>query len=411
MTIYDTLIIGGGPAGIMAAYAASQQKQTVVLLEKNDTLGKKLLITGKGRCNVTNAETDKRKFIEQLGANGKFFYSPLSRFGNTDIIKLLQSQSVKTVIERGKRVFPESNQADSVLKALENLIKTDLVTIIKSCAVEKLITQNQHIQTVQTTKGNFSAKRVILATGGVSYPGTGSSGDGYRLAAELGHSVIEPQPALVGLELVADWLEQTPGVELKNVTISAYQNNKKQLACFGEALLTHVGISGPIILDMSKQIGKLLQVAPVQLHIDFKPALDYPQLNKRVIKDILKLNNKTASHIFDELLPKRLRLLFLEMSAINPNKRSNEISKDERKKIVGLLKDFIIDVKKTESIDKAIITSGGIDLKEIDSKTMKSKLIDNLYFAGEIIDLDGPTGGFNLQICWSTGFVAGNCFE
>jgi len=405
---YDTIIVGAGPAGLIAAYSAADNGQKVLLLEKNDSPGKKLLITGKGRCNITHAEDDNRLFMEPFGKKGKFLYSPLSSFGVNDILKLLQSHGLETMQERGKRIFPVSEKATDVLKVLEDLLLEKDVELLKNCTANRLIADGQHISAVSTNHGEFRAKRFILATGGLSYPSTGCSGDGYRFAEDMGHTIIKPRPALIGLKLGVNWLSAIPGVELKNVKVTVFQNNKKQDERFGEALFTHVGISGPIILDMSGHIGELLLKGSVELKIDFKPAVDYQQLDKRLQRLLQEVNNKAARHIFDKLLPKRLRPLFLKLSGIDAEKKANEITKVERRKIIALLKEFAIPITNLEGIEKAIITAGGIALKEIDSKTMRSRIVDNLYFAGEIIDLDGPTGGFNLQICWSTGFVAGS---
>jgi len=412
---HNLIIIGGGPAGMMAAISASHnvsdKNYKILILEKNKSLGKKLLITGKSRCNITNDERNLRAFIDQLGnsqgKNGNFFYSALSQFTVENVIDFFENNQLKTKVERGMRVFPESNNAKDVLQVLEKELHKKNISIQYNCEVIDFKQVDNNITSIITKKSTYTSDKIILATGGLSYPNTGSTGDGYKLAKKLGHTIIKTQPALIGLILNESYLKSIAGISLKNINISVFQNNKKQDERFGEALFTHVGISGPIILDMSKNISRLLKQGDVILSINFKPALDYQTLDRRIIKDLTEMNNKTFQYAFDKLLPKKLRALFVTLSKIDLTKKANEITKKERKIIVNLLSNFKLKVSKLESIEKAIITTGGIDLKEIDSKTMQSKLINNLYFAGEIIDLDGPTGGYNLQICWSTGYTAG----
>ena len=405
---FDIAVIGGGPAGLIAAGRAAAKGASVVLLEKNDKLGKKLLITGKGRCNLTNYELDDRKFIEPFGKNGRFLFSALSRFGVEASIKFFNDQGVATKVERGNRVFPVSDQAGDILTALVNYLQKNKVTVLKNSAVKKIVSHGSKIEKLLLFGGKeIVADKYIIATGGLSYPATGSTGDGYNWAKDLGHTLIKPRPALVPIIVKESWVNELEGLSLKNVNISVWQNNKKQADEFGEALFTDNGLSGPIILDLSKKIGELLVNGAVELKIDFKPALDYPTLDERLLRDFAAGKNKMFKNGLDLLLPKKLIPVMINLSGIKPNKTLNTITKIERNNLLHLLKEFKLTVKKMEVIDQAIITSGGVALNEIDPKNMKSKIVNNLYFCGEILDLDGPTGGYNLQVCWCTGYVAG----
>lgn len=395
---------------MMAAGRAAECGARVVLIERNECFGKKLLITGKGRCNITNDEQDVKKFADAFGKKGKFLISSLNRFGVKDTIKFFEDRGVKTKIERGGRVFPVSDQAADIRKALEDYINKSHVTVLKNSVVKDIVFAGGKISHIILKNGKeIFADKFIIATGGMSYPGTGSRGDGFYWARKMGHMVIEPKPALVPIIVKEKWISDLEGLSLKNVKISVYQNNKKQYERFGEAIFTGEGMSGPIILDMSKRIWELLESkTSVMISIDFKPALEYPVLDARIQRDFKEASNKMFKNSLDELLPKKLIPVIIRLSRIDPEKPVNSIAKEERKRLLHLLKDFQLEVKKLDTIEKAIITSGGIDLKEIDPRTMQSKIIPNLYFAGEVLDLDGPTGGYNLQVCWSTGFLAGS---
>jgi predicted Rossmann fold flavoprotein len=403
---YDIAIIGGGPAGIMAAITAAQKGASVVLLEKNDRLGKKLLMTGKGRCNLTTPPKETRSFIDRLGKNGKFFYSALNQFDVETTINFFEKNGLETKIENNK-VFPKSDKAGDVLKLLEELMATNKVTIKINSAATEIVAKNNKVLSIKTADEEIKAKNYVITTGGLSYPSTGSTGDGYRLAEKLGHTIIEPRPALVGLTLDEDWLAETPGVELKELTFAVYQDNKKKLETKGEALFTHIGINGPAVLDLSKETGTLLKKGTASLYIDLQPEHDHQQLDQLLQKELQTLNTKAIKYLLDNFAPKRLRPVIINIAGIDSEKKANEITKEERKKLVQLLKEFKLKIKELESIEKATITAGGIYLKEIDPTTMCSKIVENLFFAGEVIDLDAPTGGFNLQICWSTGYTAG----
>jgi predicted flavoprotein YhiN len=447
----DVLVIGGGPAGMMAAVAASENGAKTVLLEKNSELGIKLMMTGKGRCNLTNAERDKRKFLEVFGKNGKFLYSAFNDFGVEETIKFFEDRGLMTKIERGNRVFPVSDKADDVRQVLIDELRKNKVTVLKNARVSDLSMRENKITKVKVEGGGVNEiefKNIIIATGGLSYPGSGSSGDGFLWAEKLGHKVIAQKPALTSVILKEKWVEGLEGLSLKNVKVSVYYSNtnainapltptlspgerentaesvekreknidaavskeivfKKQDERFGEALFTDKGISGPVVLDMSKGIGDMLEKGEVKILIDFKPALDFGELDLRVQRDFSAVQNKIFKNALDELLPQRLIPIVIELSGIDPQKKINLVTKEERKKLVHLLKEFELNVEKLLGFDKAVITSGGVSLREVDPKTMKSKIIDNLYFAGEVLDLDAPTGGYNLQESWSTGHLAG----
>lgn len=402
--IYDTVIIGGGAAGLIAAVECKRLGQNILVIERNPRPGKKIAITGKGRCNVTTLNHDLKDLISKYQRNGKFLYGAFSRFSVKETIDYFEKTlKVKLKTERGNRVFPESNNAVDIIYALQKELLED---ILPNTSVLSFKTADRRIVSAVTYKGEFKAKRYILATGGKSYPITGSNGDGYTLAQSIGHTIVEPKPALVPIICKERWIKRLEGLSLLNVRITAYQNDKKIVSKFGEALFTDDGMSGPIIIDMSRYVGDALEKGKVQLSIDFKPALNKDVLDKRVISDFQLLRNKVFKNSLKKLLPSSLIPLIVELSKIDPEKKVAEISKEERTRLVNLLKDFRLTVLKLDGWDKAIVTAGGVNIKEIDSTTMKSKLIDNLYFAGETIDVYGPTGGYNLQICWSTGILA-----
>jgi predicted Rossmann fold flavoprotein len=404
---YDLAIIGAGPAGMMAALRAAECGAGVVVLEKNNSPGIKLLMTGKERCNITNAETDVRVFSSNYGKNGKFLLNALYHFGVKETIDFFHQNSLKTQTERGNRIFPESNKAKDVQELFIKLLKKNQITLLTGCRINKITHKDKTINKIILDTAEIKAHSYLISTGGLSYPRTGSTGAGYKWAKQMGHTVITPEPALTPLIVKEKWVKELEGLSLKNVRISVYQNNKKKDARFGEALFTGTGMSGPIILDMSKSIGKLLANAQTDLFIDFKPALDIHILDKRILRDLDTNKNKSIKNILTELLPHKLIPLILKLSKIPPDKKGHSITKDERKKIRVLLKRFPLTIKSLAGFEKAIITSGGVALNEIDPKTMRSRIVSNLYFAGEIMNLDGPTGGYNLQVCWSTGYLAG----
>ncbi len=404
---YDLAIIGAGPAGMMAALRASGCGAGVVLLEKNSLPGIKLLMTGKERCNITNAEPDTRKFADNLGKNGRFLLSALYHFGMEETIGFFHENNLKTKVERGGRVFPESDRAKDVQGLFLRLIKKHNITLLTNCRIKKICQRQNRIKEISLDNSGIKAENYLLSTGGLSYPGTGSTGDGYAWARQMGHTIIKPEPALTPVLVKEKWVKDLEGLSLKNVRISVYQGNKKQYDRFGEALFTGSGLSGPIILDMSKSIGKILVNGDVGLVIDFKPALGFKVLDRRILHDLEKYGNRSIKNILPELLPGKLIPVILELAGIEPEKKGHSITKDDRKRLRLLLKEFPLTVEGLAGFNKAIITTGGVSLKEIDPNTMRSRIIENLYFAGEILDLDGPTGGYNLQVCWSTGYLAG----
>ena len=406
--VFDVAVIGGGPAGMMASGREAEAGAKVLLLEKNRSLGRKLLVTGKGRSNLTKAEFNFRELVKKYGREGDFLLFPLSVFGVKETIEFFNKKGLATKIERGKRVFPRSDSSRDVLRILLNYLKEGKVEIRTNSKVGKVIPDGNKIAKIILKGGQeFAARNYIIATGGKSFPGTGSTGDGYRWLEKLGHKIEKLRPALVPLRIKENWPKKAQGLSLKNVRLTVFQNNKKQDSRFGEMLFTHFGVSGPIVLNLSFKVGELLEKGEVKLVLDLKPALDFTTLDKRLQSDFAKYGNKLFKNSLDDLLPQKLIQVVVELSGINPVKKTNEITKEERRKLAKLLKTMEMQVIGLLGFGMAIITSGGVSLKEIDAKTMKSKLIDNLFLAGEIINLHGPTGGYNLQLCWSTGYLAG----
>jgi len=395
------ITIGGGPAGMTAAIKSKKEKNQVTIIEKNKILGKKMLITGKGRCNITSG-VDMSEFIKNVPSNGKFLYSSFKNFTNKDILKLL---NIPVKLERGNRYFPVSDKAKDVVDALEKELSG--VEILTNTSATEIITKNNEAIGVKTSKGDFFADKIILATGGKSYPLTGSTGDGYEMAKKLGHTITKIKPALVPLVAKKEskiQCQQMQGLSLRNVGLKLFNNNKLIYEDFGEMLFTHYGVTGPIILSASSHLVRQELNNP-RIEIDLKPALTDEKLDERILRDFETEKNKEFRNALDQLLPQKMIPVILEILQIN--KKVNEVKKVERQKLVRTLKHFSIEIEGFRDISEAIITSGGINVKEINPKTMESKLIKNLYFAGEIIDVDAYTGGFNLQIAYSTGYTAG----
>ena len=401
---YNLAIIGGGPAGMITAGKAAENGARVVLVEKNRELGVKLLMTGKGRCNITNAEEDLKKLIKAYGKNGRFLYSALNKFSNKDVVEFFESHGLKTKLERGNRIFTVSDSSKDVVDCLKKYLKENNVDIKYNSAVEKIIVKDKKIvKAILKTGDEIIAENFVLATGGKSYPGTGSSGDAYKWLEKIGHTVVKPQPALTPIIVKEKIVQKLEGLSLKNVEVSLW-NQRKLDSGFGEAVFTNNGLSGPVILNLSKHVNDNKNL---KLKIDFKPALDYPTLDKRIQADFAEQKNKQFKNSLNKLLPSKLIPVIIKLSEIHEDKKINEISKAERKKLIKLLKAFELSVKGLVGFEKSIVTTGGVSLKQVDPKTMKSKIIDNLYFAGEILDIDGPTGGYNLQVAWSTGYLVG----
>ena len=411
------IVIGGGPAGIVAAISAAEEKNEVILLEKNESLGKKLLITGKGRCNITSS-LEMSEFINNIPGNGRFLYSAFQNFTNADIIKLLNNEGLKVKTERGNRIFPVTDKAKDVLDALVSKMKKINVKIITKAKVNKIVLNNEQneVKSIELENGEkILADKIILATGGKSYPLTGSTGDGYKMAENIGHSIIPLKGSIVPLISNQIICKQLQGLSLKNINIKLedIENKKTIYEDFGEMLFTHFGVSGPTILSSSahllryKNVEEKLKQNKIKLIIDFKPALSESQLDDRILRDFEEFKNKEFKNSLNKLLPQKLIPVIIELSGINENKKVNEITKVERQKLVNLLKKFEIIINGFRPVEEAIVTAGGIDIKQINPKTMESKIIKGLYFAGEIIDVDAYTGGFNLQIAYSTGYTAG----
>lgn len=407
--IFDCVVIGAGPAGIMAAGQAAKRGGKVLLLEKNSTLGRKILITGKGRCNVTQAEFNLKKLVKDYGQNGPFLFSALHQFSPQAVVDFFTNLRVNLKVERGGRVFPESDSAKEITAALEKFLKDNGVLIWYNATVKSIEEENGEIKWVELMdRRRVNLKNLIIATGGLSYATTGSTGDGLKWAKNLGHSVTKTLPALVPLKIQEPWTKELQGLSLKNVELVAWQNNKKIASRFGEMLFTHFGISGPIVLDISREVIAAKENGTVELTINFKPALDHAELDTRLQRDFKKYQNKIFKNSLDDLAPRALIPVLIKLSGIDPEKPVNSITKEERKVLHKLFSALKMTVVGNMGYDLAIVTSGGVDLKEIDPRTMNSKKIPNLYFAGEILDIDGPTGGYNLQVAWATGYLAGN---
>lgn len=427
------IVIGGGPAGMFAAYFAAKNGHKVTLLEQNEKLGKKLYITGKGRCNITNA-SDMEDLFNNVCSNQKFLYSAFYSYTNDQVVDFFESYGLRTKVERGNRVFPVSDHSSDVIATLTKALKEVGVEVKLYTKVTKLLSEeylDENGQTVVADKKNgilkqqikgvvlednrmISADAVVLATGGISYPSTGATGDGYRFAENLNHKIVEPSPSLVPFEVQEPWVTEMQGLALKNVSIRIEREGKKLYDDFGEMLFTHFGVSGPMILSASASIKPEYFkdfVHELKLYIDLKPALDVEQLDKRVLKDFEEAKNKQYKNSIQKLLPSKMIPIIIELSGIDPDKKVNEITKEERMKLVHLLKALPMTIIGLRGWNEAIITKGGVSVKHVNPSTMESKLVNGLYFAGELLDLDALTGGYNLQIAWSTGYLAGNSIE
>lgn len=395
---------------MMAAATAADRGLDVILLEKQHRLGRKLLITGKGRCNITN-DCDVQELIENVPTNGKFLYSAFYTFTNYDAINMFNSLGLKTKTERGKRVFPESDKASDVVKSFEKMIRLKKVKVILNAKVNRIIAKDNKVEKViYNHDEEIKCDSVILATGGMSYPLTGSSGDGYKFASNLGHSIVSPKPSLIGIEVQESYVKDLEKLSLRNVSIKVLNSkNKKIYDDFGELEFTKYGLDGPIIKSASCRM-KDTTKENYKIILDLKPALDEEKLDKRIIRDFTKYTNKDFENSLDDLLPKKLIPIIIELSGIPKHLKVNQISKKQRQELVHLLKNMNFTVKRYRPIEEAIVTSGGVKVSEINSSTMESKLVNNLFFAGEVIDVDAYTGGFNLQIAYSTAYLAGiNC--
>ena len=406
------VVIGGGPAGMFAAIAAAENGHHVTLLEKNEKLGKKLFITGKGRCNITNS-SDMDVLFQSVMTNRKFLYSAFYAYDNQMVIDFFEQAGLPVKNERGNRIFPVSDHSSDVIAALQRVLKKDQVEIRLHSEVDTLLYEDsgeagqKKVCGVRLSDGEkIQADDVIVATGGFSYQTTGSTGDGYRFAKEAGHTVTEIRPSLVPFNAKEDYVREMQGLSLKNVNVRIYRGKKVLYDEFGEMLFTHFGVSGPVILSASSYTTAILRKRPLKLVIDLKPALSEEQLDERVLRDFSEEKNKTFRNSLDKLLPKKLIPVIVRLSDINKDKQVNEITREERLRLVHLLKHFEMTITGTRGFNEAIITQGGVDVKEINPTTMESKLVKNVYFAGEVLDVDAVTGGFNLQVAWSSAYAA-----
>ncbi len=408
MNQYEVIVVGGGAAGLMAAGRAAEQGAKVLLLEKMNQPGRKLRITGKGRCNLTNL-APMREFMEHVGENSRFLRHAFSTFFSKELIEFFEQKGVPITVERGERAFPTSEQAHDIFNALVRWVEKLKVTVKKESSVTKLIVSEGVITGVEVNNAAiYYANKVIIATGGASYPATGSTGDGYRLAKSVGHQIIEIRPALVPLETKGDVAQQLQGLSLKNVKANIWIDGKKKGDEFGEMMFTHFGLTGPIILTLSRRFSTEIQAKKaIVCSIDLKPALDDQKLDARLVRDLNEHGKMKFQSALRLWLPGKLAIIASDLLKISADKLCNQISAEERKRIRLWLKDFRFEITGSRSFSEAIITAGGVDLKEINSKTMESKIIKGLFFAGEVLDLDADTGGYNLQIAFSTAWVAG----
>ena len=406
----NVIIIGGGAAGMMAAITAASNGHKVTLYEKNEKLGKKLFITGKGRCNFTNAG-DAEDIFNSVVTNKKFLYSAFNGFSNYDTMGFFDELGLKFKVERGNRVFPESDHSSDVIGVLSRRMKQLGVDVELNTQVEEIITQDGRFKAVKLVdaynkKRMVSSDKLIIATGGNSYQSTGSNGDGYRFAKTLGHEVTPILPALVPFIVKEEWERDLQGLSLKNVNVTIYDDKKIIYSDFGEMLFTHFGVSGPTVLSASSYAAKIIKNRPLKLVIDLKPALDEQQLDERILRDFEEFKNKSFKNSLDKLLPKKMIPVIVELSKINPDKKIHDITKQERAGLVNLIKNLTLTLTGLRGFNEAIITQGGVSVKQINPTTMESKLVKNIFFAGEVIDVDAVTGGFNLQIAWSTAYAA-----
>lgn len=410
-TMGQVVVVGGGAAGMMTAIIAARNGHRITLVEQNEKLGKKLFITGKGRCNVTNA-SDMEVLFSNVVTNSKFLYSAFYGFDNYQTISFFEELGLKTKIERGERVFPESDKSSDVIGVLQRELKRLNVKILLYTKVEEILEENGHTIGVTIRKDGekraINADAVVIATGGISYPSTGSTGDGYKMARNMGHSVTKLYPALVPFEIEEEYARELQGLSLKNVELTVTLGKKKVYQAFGEMLFTHFGISGPLVLSASSYVSGSNGRQPFEIEVDLKPALTEEQLDARLLRDFAELQNKQFKNALDKLLPKKLIPIVIELSGIEKNKLIHSVTKEERARLVTLLKHFKMRLKGLRGYNEAIITKGGVSVKEINPQTMESKLVKGLYFVGEVLDLDALTGGYNLQIAWSTAFAAGN---
>ena len=400
------LIIGAGAAGLMAAFSAGMCGHEVFVYEKNEKAGKKIFITGKGRCNLTNA-CDVSDLFKNIVTNAKFMYSSIYTFDNSMAVSFFEENGCPTKVERGNRVFPVSDKSYDVINALEGAAKRNGAKIFYNSHVDEILTKDNRVCGLIVNGKKIAADSVIIATGGYSYPSTGSTGEGHAFAKKLGHEVTKCSPALVPFVAKEEWVKELQGLSLRNCGVKIYDNDKIVYEDFGELLFTHFGVSGPTVLSASSYVADIIKTRPIKLVIDLKPALNDKQLDERILRDFDEMPNKNFINALNNLLPKSMINVMLERVGIPADKKIHDITKEERMRLTGLLKNFDLTLTGLRGFNEAIITHGGVSVKDVDPSTMESKIIKNLYFAGEILDVDAVTGGFNLQIAWSTGYLAG----
>ncbi|MFZ2205325.1 MAG: NAD(P)/FAD-dependent oxidoreductase [Minisyncoccia bacterium] len=413
--VWDVMVIGGGPAGMMAAGRAAELGAKVILLEKNDSLGKKLLITGGGRCNITNAEFDNRKLLEKFKDDGKFLFSAFSQWSVKETLDFFHNRNMETKTEPGQRVFPVSNRSQSVWNVMVEYIKKNNVTVLSNSPVTDLIMSDdkKNITGIKIKNKNIYACSVIVATGGTSHPETGSTGDAYKWLKYIGHKIIETAPSLVPLAAKDKWIKKLAGVSLNDIKLTIFLNGvkqnfrKKSSAKIGKILFTHVGISGPTILNMSKDVSDILSFGDVVVSLDLLPNLDQEKLNLKLLEIFKENDKKKFKNCLSSLIPSAIIPVITDLSGIDPEMQCNSVTREGRMKLVNLLKNIPIHIDKLLGLDMAVISSGGVPLNEVDFKTMRSRIFPNLYLIGDILNVDRPTGGYGLQLCWTTGFVAG----
>jgi len=405
--IYDVAVIGGGPAGMMAAGRAAELGARVILLEKNPTLGKKLLLTGGGRCNLSNAEPDVRRFLAKFQDRQKFLFSPFSQFGVKETIDFFNAHGMATKIEAENRVFPASDSAQSVLDVLISYLGAGQVATRTGAAVSGWISDGEKISGLKVGGQVIKARSYILATGGKSRPDTGSTGEGFDWLRSLGHNVPDSDAALVPVKISESWVKRLAGVSLKDIKLTIYQNKKKQAEGSGKMLFTHFGVSGPLVLNMSRGLGALLKHGPAELAMDLRPGQDEAALDKELQDFLRERQNKKIRNSLSGLVPAAMAPVLIEIAGLDPAKAVNLMKREERLALVRLMKRLPMTATGLMGLDKAVVTSGGVDLQEVDLKTMRSRLYPNLYLIGDVLNIDRPSGGYSLQLCWTTGYVAG----
>ncbi len=406
--IYDVIVIGGGPAGMMAAGTAAKNGKKVLLLEKNNDLGEKLKITGGGRCNITNYELDNRKFLEHFGEAGKFLFSPFSQFSVKETFTFFERKKLPLVIQARNRVFPKSEKAYDVYLTLKKFLKDNGVKILLNAPVYKINTKSQEIVSVDTKNTRFTAKKYILAVGGVAAPETGSTGDGFKWLGKLGHHIHSPNPNIVPLRSNEAWIKKMSGTSLSFMKITFFVNDTKAFSRTGKILFTHFGLSAPLILNSAKEVKKLLDQGSVRAEIDLFPDTNLGSLEKRILKLFEKTKNKNLKNALYELLPKKIAEVIHDMMQLEEkNKKVHSVTVQERKKLIHLIKHLPLTINGLMGMDRAVIADGGVPLEEIDTRSMQSKIIKNLYITGDMLHVNRPSGGYSLQLCWTTGYVAG----